>query len=558
MKSVMMLVVAGACVGALGQGRLPPPPEQREGGASERIENLGEFLSAYKRSGRPRMLVYSDLVGVSGGTGKALNDQGMMTRLGARLEQQFRDPQVVLLNAEATGLLTQQQRTELSRNEEYAAAKMVGERAKADVVVYVRMMEQGARRDGAAYAASYVVADLRRGTTIGSHSWDMTPDPADRGEFTTHRMQEYARAIARRVAEDFSSAFPEGGSVAGGRAFTLRVVGDYEDDDVAAFKEAVQGIKRVQDGSVMQRDEEKGHGQSVVSFEMFYSGDITELRRDARRAAVNAMGMEAVVLGSREGEMSLRLAPLAMSARERMLSGGADSEKNKDEREKLRAAYAGAGSPTIAFMINQAVVESEAPLAGEDVKGAAPVQSGEVNIMLGERIGLGDFDRSRFLERVVDREMLDVRKERRQDAVIDTVYFENSVVERFVRLGMTPRDVSAAQGELTKGDAGAASKSWSERELAADLARRSGADLALSGVGRLVRERGTGRPLRIIFTTRVFSVKDGNVVAAASVQRDVSSGFESINQSVEELTAEATGKLAAQLADKWGAAKAQP
>ncbi len=556
MKSVMLLVVAGACVGALGQGRLPPPPEPREGGASERIENLGEFLAAYKRSGRPRLLVYSDLVGVGGGTGKSLNDQGMMTRLGARLEQQFRDPQVVLLNAEAAGLLTQQQRAELARNEEYAAAKMVGERAKADVVVYVRMTEQGARRDGAVYAASYVVADLRRGTTIGSHSWDMTPDPSDRGEFTTHRMQEYARAVARRVAEDYASAFPEGGSVAGGRAFTLRVVGDYEDDDVAAFKDAVQGIRRVQDGSVMQRDEEKGHGQSVVSFELFYSGDLTELRRDARRAAVNAMGMEAVILGSREGEVSLRLAPLAMSARERMLSGGADSEKNKEEREKLRSAYAGAGSPTIAFMINQAVVESEAPLAGEDAK--APVQSGEVNIMLGERIGLGDFDRSRFLERVVDREMLDVRKERRQDAVIDTAYFENSMVERFVRLGMTPRDVSAAQGELTKSDAGGASTSWNERELAADLAKRSGADLALSGVGRLVRERGTGRPLRIIFTTRVFHVKDGNVLAAASVQRDVSSGFESINQSVEELTAEATGKLAAQLADKWGAATAKP
>lgn len=558
---VWLVLIAGGVVGVPGAwaqgGRLPePPPAKPE--EPGRMEGLTEFLEAYSRAGRPRLLFVSQVVGASGGVGKTLRDEGMLQGLASRLESRFRAPEVGIVNLPASELLTAQRSAELARNDEHAAARMLGQRANADVVVFVRMIEQPSRRDGSAYSASYTIADLRRGTTIGGHAWDMYPDARDRGEFTAVRMGEYASAIARRVSRDFADAFPVGGAVEGGRPFTLRIVGDYEDDDLADFRDLVRSMRRVKADSVILRDDEQGHGQSSASFELFYSGDVVDLRRDARRAAVDAMGMEAEVLGSREGDVSLRLSPLGLSARERMLSGGAPSERNQGERRALLDAYEKAGKPTLAFVVNQAHAQQEAPLvpAGQAATpGEAPAVAGDgVNIILGERVdlGRGTFDRDRFLERVIDRELLDRRRERRQDESIDVTLFENKMVERFVSLGLTPRDVSAAQSELNA-PGGQAARSWSERELAFELGKRSGAEIVVSGVGRLVRDRASGAPLRVVFTLRAYRVAGGDVLAAASVQRDVASGVESINQSIEELSAEATGKLAAQLSDRWQA-----
>ncbi len=546
-----VVCLAGGLGSAWAQDRLPdPPPMQPDGPAMpEKAVNLGDFLAAYKRAGSPRMLIYSDLVGVSAGAAKTLNDAGTVTRLGARLEDLFRDPEVQIVEPGSMEALNEQQMETLRRNDSYAAARALGKAANADVVLYMRMVEQVGRN--APYTGTYVLADLRRGTTLGRYAWDMVPGP--NGEFDAARMTEYARSIARRAIDQFAEAFPEGGSMGSMRRFTIRVVGDYEPDDLSGLRDALNAATGVKPGSVILRAEDTTGTSRVATFEVAYSGELIDLRQITRRAVVDQMGMEATPIDAREGSIGLKLAPLSLSSRERMLSGGIKTGRNTAARDRLTLAYANAGKPTVAVMFNKATVESEAALP-VDGAAPAPVQTGDgVNIILGERVKVGPGGASSgFAERALDREIRDRREERKQDAAIDMRVFEDKVAERLLQLGLQPRDISLAQTELL-GKPEFRDRSWTDRELAYTLGKQAGADVVISGVGRVVRDRTSDGPQRVVLSMRAYSVGTGDVLAAASVQRSITPGGESYGQAVEELAAEATAKLVTQMSDRWEA-----
>lgn len=540
---------APAATTTSGTGRLPDAPPAPTTSGFDRTDNYREFIDAYRRGGRPRLVVYTDIVGRDGSTSKTLNDLGTLARFGPRLESYFRGPEITLVNAEAMGLATRQQVSALARNDEYAAARMLGESLKADVVLMVRMLEQPRRNDGADYATSYVLADLRRGTTLGTWSFDMTRDPDDR-EFTSRRMSEYARAIAGRSMSEFIEMFPGGGELAGGRPFTIRVVGDYEDDDLSAFRDVLRTMQGVRPDTVSLRAEDKSRAQAMSTFELFFAGDLLDLRRAARRAAVDQMAMEAQIIDSREGVIDLRLAPLALTERERMFTGGPETPRNGAARRELRDGYTRAGAPSIAVVINRAAVEKDEPLATDAPLTSPAMTVGGTAVIVADRVNIGSgFGDSGFGERLIDRELRDRREERREDAVIDTRAFEDSILQRLVQLGLSPKDVSGAQAALLA-DASFNRAAQDDRSLAFALGQKAGADIVISGVGRLVRSRADNRPVRVIFTMRAFKVGDGAVLGAATVQRDVT-GEESINQVVTELSAEATGKMVATMADVW-------
>lgn len=568
--AVAASVLAGVVVmasSALAQDRkpLPPTPPPTDYRAFDRLENLEEFLRAYKRSGSPRLGFTVDMVGRDRGTNATLNDLGRLSGLGGRIEEYFRHPETTIVSVAGMKELNAQQAEALRRSDEAAAARVLAEKSNVDVMVYVRLIEQPGRADGAAYSARYVVTDMRRGTTIGQHSWDMYTDARD-GEFTAPVMGEYARAIARRVAAQYTEAFPEGGSAGGMRRFTLRLVGSYEDDDLVAFRDTLKAQPGVKSDSVILREEGVSGGRGMPEFEVFYGSDLLDLRRTVRRAAVNALGMEAQVIDAREGQIDLKLAPLSMTTRERDLSGGEESPRNKDARASFAKAYEKAARPTIAVVINKAAVQTEDSLVSEstNTKDATPAkdatpQSGpdtnvSTNIILGDRVSIsgGVYRHDPFLEKVIDRELRDRRAERREDEVIDTRVFEDKILERLVQLGLTPKDVSSAQSDLNK-DASNQARTWNDRDLAFTLGQKAGADIVVSGVGRLVRDRATQRPVRVVFTMRAFQVKDSTILAATTIQREL--GDQSLNQAVEELAAQAVGKLASQMGTKWDQAK---
>lgn len=586
MAASVLAMVAGT---ALAQGgRLPDPPAGKEGTPSVgKIDNYDAFIAAYQRSSRPRLVVYVDVVSREGQP--VGGDIGDLVRLSSRVEEFFRNPDVVIVNAGAQSLLSARQVVELRRVDELEAARMVASAAKADVVLFVRLVQQEGRRDGSNYLGTMTLADLRQGTTLGRHSWEMTPEGGERWQYTSQRMGDYAKAIARKAAQFYIEAYPATSSTAasagtssgtgsgveassnpfGGtaasnspseaigvmRRFSVLLVGNYEDDTLSDFRDSLRGIPGVRRDSVLLREEDRGTSGAAASFEMMYAGDSLDLRTQVRRVAIAQMGMEATVISSREGSISVKLAPLGLSVRERALSGGPETARNADERAMLAYRYDKAGAPTIAVMVNEASVEVENAIfidpGTTSTNGNALQQGDGVNIVIADRVGVSADGRSvldHYEQIATERDEIDRRKERRQDAAIDTMFFENKVVERLVQLGLRPRDISAAQVEM--GD-DLKAKAWKDRELAAALGKKSGADVVLSGVGRLVREKESGRALRIVFTMRAYEVNGGTIIGAASISRDVSTGDRSFNQSLEELSAEATGKLVTQMSDAW-------
>jgi hypothetical protein len=130
--------------------------------------------------------------------------------------------------------------------------------------------------------------------------------------------------------------------------------------------------------------------------------------------------------------------------------------------------------------------------------------------------------------------------------------FEDKIAERLLQLGLQPRDIAGAQTELS-GKPEFKDRVWNDRELGHALGKQAGADVVVSGVGRLVRDRASGSPQRMVLTMRAYDVSSGEMLGAASVQRTLGAGGESVVQAIEELSAEATAKLVTQMADRWEA-----
>lgn len=554
----LSLAMIGSIAGTSHAQRLPDPPvQQQEPVGPFRVPNLAQFIQSYKQAGSPKILVSAEVFGVAGDAAKTLNNQAMAMRLSSRLQDAFRNAEIFFVSPGADQLRRAEKDNLLSRTEDFAAAKALGNQASADLVFYLRIIEQSGRSDGVRYSGSYVIADLRRGQSIGSFAWDMYEDPASR-EFDAYRMADYASVLATRMSYDFVDAFPLGGPVAGLRSFTIQLVGDYGDEDLKGFRDALRTLPGVKGDSVKLDREDAGTAQKVSTFSMFYGGDLIDLRSDLRKAAIDQLFMEAAIASTAEGNVSVKLSPLGLTLRERNYSGGAATDRNRSDRDALAAAYAKAGSPSIALMINRIGIANEVA-ASQTPTTAAPTNTATnatgsyetPQIIVGNRIDLSKAGSLEdLLVKGIDSELTDRRNQRREDGLLDVGYFEAKLAQRLLQLKLTLVDVSSAQSKVLSSPQ-SLSQTWTDQSLAAELARQSGAKVALSGVGKLVRDAATGAPTRVTFTLKAFDPASNTILAATSVYRDLSGGSLTFNQSIDELVAEATGRIVGQLADVW-------
>ncbi len=554
------LVLAAGMVLGLGNAalaqRLPDPPVPQEGPVGPfRVPNLAQFLQSYKQAGSPKVLVSAEVFGVSGDASKTLNNQAMATRLSARLQDAFRNAEVFFVSPGADQLRRASNENQLTRTEDFAAAKALGTQVSAEVVFYLRLIEQSGRADGVRYSGSYVIADLRRGQSIGSFAWDMYQDP-NSGEFDAYRMADYAAVLATRMSFDFVDAFPLGGSVAGLRSFTVQLVGDYADDDLKGFRDALRTLPGVKGESVKLDREDATSAQKVSTFSLFYGGDLIDLRSDLRKAAIDQLFMEASIASTAEGTVSVKLSPLGLTPRERNLAGGPLSDRARSDRDGLAASYAKAGSPLIALMINRISIanETQSSVTTQTPAAVTPPASSTYEspqIIVGNRV---DLTRSGSLEDLLvkglDSELTERRAARREDGLLDVGYFEAKLAQRLLQLKLNVVDVSAAQSKVLSSPQ-SMSQPWTDQTLAAELAKQSGAKIALTGVGKLVRDPTTGNPTRVTFTLRGFDTSTSTLLAATSVYRDLNASPLTFNQSIDELVAEATGRIVGQLAEVW-------
>ena len=543
--ALTLVACAGACTGqAFAQDRkhLPPEPVRDADPATQRLANIDGFRDAYTRAGSPRLLITvdSDAIGRNASTSRDIAQ-----RLGLRLEDLFGDPEVTIINPAAAQLREDRQREALARNDEFAASRMLGADTNADMVLLVRLGD----RAGDGYRASYTLTDLRQGTTLGRFSWDMTPDPQT-GQFDNYRVSEYAQSIGRRVAKQFSEAFPLNASGTLTR-YNLRIVGEYEDDDLSALRDALNNSSGVRQGSVRVRSQEQSTADQLTTLDMFATGDMLTVRTALRSAARDQLCMSAEVLDGRDMSLTVRLTPLAMDTRQRALAGGPTTSRNSGERATLAERYAKAGKPTIAVLVNRATVDLPETRVSTGSDAANPLQTGDgTNIIIGERVGLGASRIDPILGDIVRDELTDRRAERLEQGEVDLRQVENRLIERLGSLGFNLKDAAAAQAQLRSAGTLDA-KAWTDREFAATLASEAKADIVISGVARVVRTRGGGLPLTIEVTLRAVRTSDNAILGAASSQKTVTVAGTTLTQALDDLTAEATGKLVAGMSDAW-------
>lgn len=304
-SAALLVILAGS--GSYAQ-RLPDAPVQQAASGTFRIPNMLQFVEAYKRSGSPRLLITTEVVGFVDTTGAALNAQAMAARLNNRVQDAFRHPEVFIASGGASTVKREVETSSSLAQDDYTVARVMGQQVNADIVMYIRLIEQSNRTDRVRYTATYTIADLRRGQSLGSFSWDMYEDPSS-GEFDARRMADYAEVISSRMSFDFTDSFLTAGELSGQRAFTIRLLSDERDLDLRSLRNALQAIEGMKAGSVRLTREDSIDTQRLLVFDLSFSGDLIDLRSEVLDATRVQLGMNASITGANEGTITIRLSP---------------------------------------------------------------------------------------------------------------------------------------------------------------------------------------------------------------------------------------------------------
>lgn len=504
MLRVLAAVVAVVVLAVAAPGQERPA---RAGGP------MAEFVPAYQRAGSPRMLVYADFAG--GTSVRSAAGAQAVRALGAEVERALAVPGVSLVRASAVKPLSEEQVRALRGGESYAGARTLGNAADADMVLYLRVVETAQ----AGYTGTYVLADLRRGAALGRHAWDMVPDES--GGVDRAAVREQAAAIVGKVSEQVARAYPPGGSPANARRAVVRIAGAYTPADLAALRAGLNAAPGVKEGSALLRAEDRSAPMHVATLDVVFGGDIDELRRLVHRTIINEMGMASTPIDAREGAVAMRLSPLPLSTRERMLVGGAGSNHTRAERDRLALAYANAGSPKVGVLFSRA---QTAPRAGE----SAPVEVGQ---------------RSRATPAGLGRDSAPAAVPQGADAM---VMLENAVSERLTQLGVQVSPLAPAQEKLAESPE-FKERAWEDRDLALALGREAGVDVVVCGVASTAEGK-------VRLTVRVWNVKTGEALERVEVDGELPADEgEALNRRAEELAAVTTGRLMTLLSDRWEA-----
>jgi len=554
LKPLFALLLAAAPAAAQRKPEPPPPPPP----GPRQSEVTPEFLQAYKAAGSPRLVVFTYVVSVDHSREAELNEAGLAQQFNTRLFHMFNHPDVAVRDVNNAELKGKESYDEFFkyrvRTDQLAGARWLAKAADADVVIFVLLTEQTGRSDGTAYAASYVLLDAQRGERFGGWSWDMKPDQPE-GAFSASRVGQYATALGERMYRDFELHFVSDWKGAAVRTFTLDVSG-LPDDQLASVRDLAKGIDGVQE-VLRPRFETQGRARRLV-MDLRYTGDPFDLSMALRKRAADALDMDVLVKEAREGHIIMRAYGKKPVTAETLLSGDEPPADRKDEADKLRErfdeAYAAHESPAIAVIINQ---EAPRPDEARDTievgPAATPIPAGEASVVVSPQI----FVDSAVVQGQGGSTLHGTLKSPRRpvntytnEELLNTLVMENGMMERFGRLGVRRVDEQQAW-RLLADEQKLTDRLWDEMELARLLGKKAGADIVISGVGRIGQRNTEDGFIELLYSFHAYRVDDAEVLANCTVRTLIDDNSEDLRAATDELAAEAVGKIAYQMLNTW-------
>jgi hypothetical protein len=544
--ALVSALAASFCTGAMAQRApdppaWPPPEEPRQSPVPE------EFLAQYKAAGSPTVLIFTYLISTSEKSeAEAISDTGIAHRLNSLIVGQFIHPELSVRGLDAGNLRAKDDFKAVVRRDQSQAARIIGRETDADLVFYVFLTEDVTRTDGTRYAASYNVLDRNRNEIIGSTAWDLKPDrPGE--DLDARRLRKYAEAIAKRVRDDIRIYHPSKGGAGSARRYELNMRG-VPDKLMTAFRDRVATVKGVQEIRRSRFDDR--YGASVTIVDLSYVGDVFDLTVNLKAAASDVLDMDARVVSAGEGRIDLWARQ--NSAEMLMADPNLDAAETRKLRQRFATAYAKKASPTIAVMINKEASPDEVKSAQGVEPGEATSQPAGTQIIVRPEIYVNSKrDPAGDLAHGSSGEAGPGEKDgkgRLEDTAVDTKAMENYMAERFLSMKVRVKNLEQAKRMLAK-DRNFQRDVWRDVELAQLLGEREGADIVISGVGRVSRERGRGK---IQYTFSAFSVHNADVLAACNVAFDTyADGAVDINNISQTLADEAVGRLAYGMMIQW-------
>lgn len=534
-----VLVAVGAASTGYAQRRPDPPPVEQPPPVERPPRG---FLEAYECAGSPRLLIYAHML-----TSQDVNDLAMVQGFEGRIQPYFTHRHVTTLfetqgnfrNAVAFENLVQQNAIE--------AARLLTREQPADIVILFTFVKVPRRADGTQYNARYQLLDVNRGTRLGTHSWDMSPDRRSRdGSIDARRLEAYASVLAVKITEDFQNAFPPPcGHQGGEREFVLSISG-FPSDAVRRWRDVFQQVPGIT--RVVRTSQQQG----TLRTDVMIQGDALDVTEAAKEALALTLDGDRFQVASEfaEGWATLHVFPSPPPPRQgcpTWLNGDDDPDPAGDAiRHDFRAAWRSKHEPKIGIIINQEVDRPRDEQALRQVPADQQAGNGQggnfsagsagsyvcVNCVVHEGGGIAASPAGQGDGRIpTDEDLLNARE------------MEDRLFRRFLNNGVTLMDLKVvyenlvSQQELANGV-------YRQGELARLLGHKAQAQAVISGLGRVVR-RGNGAEVR--YTFRCYWMATGEVMGAATVTRFVDLRLENLNQATEEMAAEAVGSLSCQM-----------
>lgn len=540
-------VLAGAAIAvapaslladASAQTRKPPPQAVPN---EEPAPDMNAWRRAYDERGEPAILVVAGwgsgdllLQGLAGTLNQPDRD-GIATQLQAAFEQVINDPaaDVELIDAGAARAAAKRLGGRLARMDEAEAFSVLADELSAQLVIVIRLLDYDRARNAPGRVVVEAI-DPTSARTLFSlpFEWKLGSSAAD--------LKRYANVIAARFIEDYAARAVRD------ERYTVRVIGlapgPIEQRDIVRGFEGMPGVRDVRPRSGgLERDPLTGEEAAVATYSIRAAADPLELQASLAEVLADA-GIDAEILDTAGTSFTLRVygqgAPrsraddFALCAARVFLR----TDVGERERERIREAYAAAGAPTVAVLVNRRLSTAERDRLGDGaLTGDNVIVIGDVNGRPVVR-GIDPSDVRDLTQLESQNDMVEAEVQRLLGARYMDFSLKDTAVVRAAISASLDRDRAAV----------------GQDELIGALRSQNIADVAILGSGRIV---GAGAERRYEYTLRAVDLRDSSLLGTSTVTGGTLAR-EPSEPVAERLARRAMGELLCELAATWSSRSA--